>query len=78
MCSFSGLQCVSSSGVVIHRMEICIYNTDIMKQLCIVFPIGGGERIVNMGFIRNGVAVKGNIRVGRETVPYLKDLYLNT
>lgn len=59
-------------------MQICIYNTDIMKQLCVVFPDGGCERILNLGFIRNGVTVKGSIRVGRETVPYLKDLDLNT
>lgn len=49
-----------------------------MKQLCVVFPDGGFEMILNMGFIRKWVTVKSSIRVGRETIPYLKDLDLNT
>lgn len=59
-------------------MQICASNNDLMKELCVVFPADGCERLFNMGFIRKRVTAKGSISLGRETVPYLKDLDLNT
>lgn len=43
-------------------MQFGIYNTDIIKSLCVVFPDGGCERFLNRGFNRNGVTIKRNLQ----------------